>query len=137
MTIPTDNVDEAQLRRPAHWAMRLIRRFMIVFGPINALMDVSIFAVMLVAFQAGPALFRSGFFVESFVTQTLIIFAIRTRRVPFFRSRSSRAYSGAPNCPDWVMEEAYSREECSVGFWPSRIVTRLPARSVAVIVLAP
>jgi P-type Mg2+ transporter len=91
MTIPTDNVDEEQLHRPAHWDMRLIRRFMIVFGPINAFMDFSIFAVMLVAFHAGPPLFRSGFFVESFITQTLIIFAIRTRRVPFFRSRPSRA----------------------------------------------
>ncbi len=90
MTIPTDNVDEEQLHRPAHWDMRLIRRFMMVFGPINAFMDFSIFAVMLLAFHAGPALFRSGFFVESFITQTLIIFAIRTRRVPFFRSRASR-----------------------------------------------
>jgi Mg2+-importing ATPase len=90
MTIPTDNVDEEQLHRPAHWDMRLIRRFMIVFGPINAFMDFSIFAVMIVALHAGPTLFRSGFFVESFMTQTLIVFAIRTRRVPFFRSRASR-----------------------------------------------
>jgi Mg2+-importing ATPase len=91
MTIPTDNVDEEQLHRPAHWDMRLIRRFMVVFGPINAIMDFSIFGVMIVAFHAGPTLFRSGFFVESFITQTLIIFAIRTRRVPFLRSRPSRA----------------------------------------------
>jgi len=91
MTIPTDNVDEEQIQRPAHWDMRLVRRFMLVFGPINALMDFSIFAVLLFAFHAGPTFFRSGFFVESFITQTLIIFAIRTRRVPFFRSRPSRA----------------------------------------------
>jgi Mg2+-importing ATPase len=89
MTIPTDHVDEEQLHRPAHWDMGLIRRFMIVFGPINSLFDFSIFAVMLVAFHAGAALFRSGYFVESFVTQTLIIFALRTRRVPFLRSRPS------------------------------------------------
>lgn len=91
MTIPTDNVDEERIHRPAHWDMRLIRRFMIVFGPINAFVDFSIFAVMIFAFHAGPTLFRSGFFVESFVTQTLVIFAIRTRRVPFFRSMPSRA----------------------------------------------
>jgi Mg2+-importing ATPase len=89
MTIPTDHVDEELLRRPAHWDMHLIRRFMMVFGPINSLFDFAIFAVMLMAFHAGPTLFRSGFFVESFVTQTLIIFVIRTRRVPFFRSRPS------------------------------------------------
>ena len=89
MAIPIDNVDEEQLRRPAHWDMSLIRRFMTVFGPINSLFDFSIFAVMLIAFHAGPALFRSGYFVESFVTQTLIIFVLRTRRVPFLRSRPS------------------------------------------------
>ncbi len=89
MTIPTDNVDEEQLRRPAHWDMGLIRRFMLAFGPINAMADFSIFAVMLFVFHAGPTAFRSGYFVESFVTQTLIIFVIRTRRVPFFKSRPS------------------------------------------------
>jgi Mg2+-importing ATPase len=91
MTIPTDNVDEEQLRRPAHWDMGLIRRFMLVFGPISSVGDISIFAVLLLAFHASPAAFRSGYFIESFVTQTLIIFAIRTRRVPFFRSRPSTA----------------------------------------------
>jgi len=89
MTIPTDNVDEEQLRRPSHWDMGLIRRFMIVFGPLSSLFDFSIFAVMLLGFHASATLFRSGYFVESFVTQTLIIFAIRTRRVPFVRSRPS------------------------------------------------
>lgn len=89
MAIPIDNVDEEQLRRPAHWDLTLIRRFMTVFGPINSLFDFSIFAVMLIAFHAGPTLFRSGYFVESFVTQTLIIFVLRTRRVPFLLSRPS------------------------------------------------
>ncbi|HLN46772.1 MAG TPA: magnesium-translocating P-type ATPase, partial [Magnetospirillaceae bacterium] len=89
MTIPTDNVDEELLQRPARWDMRLIRRFMLIFGPINSLFDFAIFGVMLWLFHAGETLFRSGFFVESFVTQTLVIFAIRTRRVPFWRSRPS------------------------------------------------
>ena len=51
--------------------------------------DFLTFAVMLWVFHAGPALFRSGWFVESLATQTLVIFAIRTRRIPFFRSRPS------------------------------------------------
>ena len=89
LTIPTDNVDEELLQRPARWDMRLIRRFMLVFGPISSVFDFTIFGVMLWLFHAGEALFRSGFFVESFVTQTLVIFAIRTRRVPFWRSRPS------------------------------------------------
>jgi P-type Mg2+ transporter len=89
MTIPTDGVDEEQLRRPAHWDTALIRRFMLFFGPISSIFDFSIFAVMLWAFHAHATLFRSGWFVESLATQSLVIFAIRTRRVPFFRSRPS------------------------------------------------
>ncbi len=89
LAIPTDNVDEEQLRRPAHWDIGFIRRFMIYFGPISSLFDFATFGIMLWVFHAGPALFRSGWFVESLATQTLVIFAIRTRRVPFFRSRAS------------------------------------------------
>jgi P-type Mg2+ transporter len=89
MTIPTDNVDEELLARPSQWDIRLIRRFMAFFGPISSLYDFLTFAVMLYVFDAGPTLFRSGWFVESLTTQTLVIFVIRTRRVPFFKSRPS------------------------------------------------
>jgi Mg2+-importing ATPase len=65
------------------------RRFMLFFGPLSSLFDFLTFWVMLQVFHAGPALFRSGWFVESLATQTLVIFAIRTRRVPFLRSRPS------------------------------------------------
>jgi len=91
MTIPTDNVDPELLERPARWDMHFIQRFMMVFGVINSLFDFAIFGVMLLIFHAGIALFRSGFFLENFMTQTLVIFAIRTRRVPFFRSRPGAA----------------------------------------------
>jgi Mg2+-importing ATPase len=90
MTIPTDNVDEEQLRRPAHWDTKLIRRFMTFFGPISSIFDFATFALLLWVFDASATLFRSGWFVESLATQSLAIFAIRTRRVPFFRSRPSR-----------------------------------------------
>jgi Mg2+-importing ATPase len=89
MTIPSDNVDEELLARPSQWDIRLIRRFMAFFGPISSLYDFLTFAVMLYVFDAGPTLFRSGWFVESLTTQTLVIFVIRTRRVPFFKSRPS------------------------------------------------
>jgi len=91
MTIPTDNVDEEQLRRPAHWDMKLIQRFMLFFGPISSLFDFATFAILLVGFDAGPSLFRSTWFVESLATQSLAIFVIRTRRTPSFRSRPSTA----------------------------------------------
>ncbi len=90
MTLPTDNVDEEQLRRPADWDIRMIRRFMLFFGPISSIFDFATFAIMLGVFDAGASLFRSGWFVESLATQSLIVFAIRTRRAPFFRSRASR-----------------------------------------------
>jgi Mg2+-importing ATPase len=90
MTIPTDKVDEEQLQRPAHWDMQFIRRFMMVFGPISSIFDFLTFGVMIFLFHAGPELFRTGWFVESLATQSLVIFLIRTRRVPFFASRASR-----------------------------------------------
>jgi len=89
MTIPTDNVDEEQLERPAHWDMGLIQRFMLAFGPISSIFDFVTFGIMLNVFHAGRELFRTGWFVESLATQSLVIFLIRTHRVPFFASRPS------------------------------------------------
>jgi Mg2+-importing ATPase len=89
LTIPTDNVDAEQLTRPSRWDMSFIRRFMLFFGPLSSVFDFATFGVMLWVFHAGPALFRTGWFVESLATQTLVVFAIRTRRIPFFRSHPS------------------------------------------------
>jgi Mg2+-importing ATPase len=89
LAIPTDNVDPEQLARPSRWDVGFIRRFMLLFGPISSVFDVATFVVMLEIFDAGPSLFRSGWFVESLATQTLVIFVIRTRRVPFLRSHPS------------------------------------------------
>ncbi len=89
LAIPTDNVDEEQLRKPSQWDIRFIRRFMVIFGPLSSVFDFVLFGVMLWIFSAGPELFRTGWFVESLATQTLVIFAIRTRRIPFFRSHPS------------------------------------------------
>ena len=89
LAIPTDNVDAEQLRRPSHWDIGFIRRFMICFGPLSSVFDFLTFAVMLWVFHSGPEQFRSGWFVESLATQTLVVFAIRTRRIPFFRSHPS------------------------------------------------
>ncbi len=64
---------------------------MLFFGPVSSLFDFATFGVMLWVFHAGLTLFRTGWFVESLATQTLVIFAIRTRRIPFFRSQPSLA----------------------------------------------
>jgi Mg2+-importing ATPase len=91
-TIPSDNVDREQLRRPAHWDIAFIRRFMSVFGPLSSLFDFATFAILILAFGArdDPDLFRTAWFVESLLTQTLIVFVIRTRRSPFWTSRPAR-----------------------------------------------
>ncbi|MCC9068470.1 HAD-IC family P-type ATPase [Arthrobacter cryoconiti] len=89
LAIPGDRVDKEQLLAPSHWDIAFIRRFMLLFGPISSLFDFATFGLMIYVFNAAPGEFRAGWFIESIATQTLIIFAIRTRRVPFFRSRPS------------------------------------------------
>ncbi len=91
MTMPTDRVDPELLERPAQWDIRLIRRFMIFFGPISSIFDFMTFGVMLFVFHARGSLFQTAWFTESLATQSLVIFAIRTRRSPFFRSRPGLA----------------------------------------------
>jgi Mg2+-importing ATPase len=89
LAIPGDRVDPEQLRAPSHWDIGYIRRFMFLFGPISSIFDFATFALMLFVFHAAQPEFQAGWFIESIATQTLIIFAIRTRRVPFLRSKAS------------------------------------------------
>ena len=89
LAIPTDRVDPEALARPAAWDMKFIRRFMSVFGPVSSVFDFLTFWVMLSLLHAGHTEFRTGWFVESIATQTLVVYVIRTRRVPFFKSRPS------------------------------------------------
>ncbi len=89
LVIPTDRVDPEALARPAAWDMKFIRRFMSVFGPVSSIFDFLTFWVMLAVLHAGHSEFRTGWFVESIATQTLVVYVIRTRRVPFFKSRPS------------------------------------------------
>nr|WP_156371256.1 magnesium-translocating P-type ATPase [Nocardia arizonensis] len=89
LAIPTDTVDPEQLARPSRWDIGMIQRYMLVFGPISSLFDFATFGVMLWVFDAGEALFHTGWFIESLSTQILVLFVIRTRRIPFLRSRPS------------------------------------------------
>lgn len=88
--LPLDHVDAEAIERPIHWDIRLIQHFMIVMGPISTVFDVATFAVLLLAFHSGEAFFRTGWFVESLVTQILMIFTVRTRR-HLFASMPHRA----------------------------------------------
>lgn len=89
LSIPTDRVDPEQTARPSHWRIRFIGKFMLVFGLASSIFDFATFGLMLFVFHAKVNEFQTGWFVESLATATLIVFAIRTRRVPFFRSRPS------------------------------------------------
>jgi len=80
MALPVDRVDAEAVRRPVRWDLRLVRRFMLVLGPVSTLFDMITFAVLLLLFHAGETSFRTGWFIESLVTQILMIFAVRTRR---------------------------------------------------------
>ncbi len=92
-TIPTDNVDEDYLATPRRWDIGNIFKFMVFIGPISSIFDYATFAMMLYVFGAwtNPALFQTGWFVESLLTQTLIIHIIRTTKIPFIQSRASTA----------------------------------------------
>ena len=78
--LPLDRVDPETIQGPVHWDIRLIRRFMLVMGPVSTVFDLLTFAALLLLFHAGEGLFRTGWFLESLVTQILMIFAVRTRR---------------------------------------------------------
>ena len=80
--LPMDTVDSDDTRQPRHWDMRFIRDFMWVVGPVSSAFDFLTFYVVLHWFQAGEALFRTAWFVESLTTQVLVIFIIRTRHAP-------------------------------------------------------
>ncbi len=90
-TIPTDEVDADWLTRPRKWAIGDIQRFILFIGPISSIFDYATFFIMLYIFNAwtSPALFHTGWFVESLFTQTLIIHVIRTNKIPFIESRAS------------------------------------------------
>jgi Mg2+-importing ATPase len=90
LTIPTDRVDSEYFSTPQKWDMTVIRRFMVLIGPISSVFDFLTFFVLLHFFHAGQKEFRTGWFVESLATQTLVLLVIRTSRSPF-RSRPSIA----------------------------------------------
>jgi Mg2+-importing ATPase len=79
MTIATDNVDAEMLTAPRRWEVKTIRRFMLVFGPLSSVFDFLTFAALLILLRASPEQFRTGWFLESIASATLIVLVIRSR----------------------------------------------------------
>ncbi|HEY6870920.1 MAG TPA: HAD-IC family P-type ATPase, partial [Novosphingobium sp.] len=90
MGIPFDGVDAADLAAPRNWSIGAIERFTAWMGPLSSLFDLATFALLLLVFHADPATFRTAWFVESMLTQLLVIFVIRTRGRPW-RNRPAPA----------------------------------------------
>jgi Mg2+-importing ATPase len=92
VTIPTDNVDQEYIQKPKRLDTTYIRNFMLFFGPISSIFDFLTFFIMLQVFAGYThvPLFQTAWWVESLSTQTFVIFAIRTRRSPFYRSKPSK-----------------------------------------------
>lgn len=93
LSLASDRVEERYLRLPRRWEIGQVRRFMLVFGPASSVFDLVTFGLLLWVFRANPAFFQTGWFLESIVTQTLIIFSIRTQAIPFYRSHPSKLFA--------------------------------------------
>ena len=98
--IPTDDVDPDQVKQPHPWDVRQLTRFIVFIGPCSSIFDYTTFFMMLYIFKCwnvstpeaaahSQSLFQTGWFVESLITQTLIIHVIRTNKIPFLQSRAS------------------------------------------------
>jgi len=98
--IPTDEVDPEQVEKPRPWEMKSLTRFIVFIGPCSSIFDYTTYFMMLYVFHCwnvstpaaaahSESLFQTGWFVESLLTQTLIIHIIRTKKIPFLQSRAS------------------------------------------------
>jgi Mg2+-importing ATPase len=84
--IASDRVDKDMVERPHRWNIRFIRDFMIIFGLVSSVFDYLTFGMLLFVVRASPEQFRTGWFIESLLTELVIALVVRTRG-PFFRSR--------------------------------------------------
>ncbi|MFB0537164.1 MAG: cation transporting ATPase C-terminal domain-containing protein, partial [Anaerolineae bacterium] len=89
MTIASDSVDRELVERPRRWDVKFIRNFMVTFGMVSSVFDYLTFGTLLLVLRATADQFRTGWFLESVLTELLILLVIRTRR-PFFKSRPGR-----------------------------------------------
>ena len=89
MTIATDSVDEQMIDYPRRWDIKAIRKFMVTFGLVSSIFDYLTFGLLLLVMHVNEGQFRTGWFVESVISASLIVLVIRSRK-PFFRSRPGR-----------------------------------------------
>jgi Mg2+-importing ATPase len=89
MTIATDSVDEEMIDYPRRWDIKAIRKFMITFGLVSSVFDYITFGLLLLVLHANEGQFRTGWFLESVISASMIVLVIRSRK-PFFRSKPGK-----------------------------------------------
>lgn len=89
--IPLDNVDEQDIAKPRQMKIHFLRRFMVVFGILSSVFDFLTFFVLTYVFHYTDHHFQTGWFVTSFATQILVVFVIRTKQVPFYKSKPAKS----------------------------------------------
>jgi len=133
--IPTDAVDDEAIARPRPWSLGQIARFILLVGPVSSIFDFTTFAILLYGFgctdPARADVFHTGWFVESLVTQTLVVHVIRTGRMPFLESRASPALTlttvAVAGVAVWLPASAAGRlvgfVPLPAGYWPILALT--------------
>jgi P-type Mg2+ transporter len=94
ITIASDNVDAEMMEKPRRWNTKFIRDYMVLFGLVSSIFDFLTFGTLLFLFRASPVEFRTGWFIESLLTELVIALVVRTRH-PFFRSRPGNLLLGS------------------------------------------
>ncbi len=89
LTVTTDNVDSEQLERPGKWDLKLIRNYMVIFGIHSSLFDLITFLTLLFVLKVNESAFQTGWFIESVLSELLILFIIRTHK-NFFKSKPGK-----------------------------------------------
>jgi Mg2+-importing ATPase len=89
MTIATDSVDDELVEKPRRWNIQFLRNFMMTFGVLSSVFDYLTFGVLLLILHATTKQFRTGWFIESVISASVIVLVIRTRR-SFFRSKPGK-----------------------------------------------
>jgi Mg2+-importing ATPase len=92
LALPNDAVDKEYLAKPRPWNVKFIKKFILFIGPLSSIYDFLTFGVMLYVFNAAlnQELFHTGWFIESLFTQTLVIYVIRTNKIPFIQSTPNK-----------------------------------------------
>ncbi|MDD4989146.1 MAG: magnesium-translocating P-type ATPase [Candidatus Pacebacteria bacterium] len=88
-SVSLDNVDDESIRRPVKFNIGFLKKFVLIFGPVSSIFDFLTFFMLFVVFHFTGTTFQTGWFLESIATQSLVIFLIRTRKIPFLESRPS------------------------------------------------